>query len=104
MDRLAAVGIDLAKNVFVHPESHVSFCFTGAGMSCHPTAIQHPRLRPFVVVQHHCMLPVIPRRRATHTARRTVANVAAVPSVRSWAPRSSRSSRLANTTTERVPS
>lgn len=28
-----AVGIDIAKQVFVRPASRVSFCFTGAGMT-----------------------------------------------------------------------
>jgi len=29
MNKLSRVGIDLAKNVFVRPESRLSFCFTG---------------------------------------------------------------------------
>jgi hypothetical protein len=31
--KLTPVGIDIAKNVFVRPESRVSYCFTGEGMA-----------------------------------------------------------------------
>ncbi|SIT47802.1 conserved hypothetical protein [Paraburkholderia ribeironis] len=31
--KITAVGVDIAKNVFVRPASRVSFCFTGAGMT-----------------------------------------------------------------------
>ena len=30
--QITTIGLDIAKNVFVRPESRVSFCFTGAGM------------------------------------------------------------------------
>jgi hypothetical protein len=30
---IVTIGIDLAKNVFVRPESRVSFCFTGGGLA-----------------------------------------------------------------------
>jgi hypothetical protein len=33
MDQLTTVGIDLAKDIFVRPESRVSFCFTGGGLA-----------------------------------------------------------------------
>ncbi len=31
--KITTVGIDLAKNLFVRPESRVSLCFTGATMT-----------------------------------------------------------------------
>jgi len=31
--KLTTIGIDLAKNVFVRPESRVSLCFTGEGVT-----------------------------------------------------------------------
>ncbi len=31
--QITTVGIDLAKNMFVRPESRVSFCFTGTFMT-----------------------------------------------------------------------
>ena len=31
--KIATAGIDLAKNVFVRPESRLSFCFTGVNMT-----------------------------------------------------------------------
>ena len=29
MSKITTIGLDLAKNVFVRPESRLSFCFTG---------------------------------------------------------------------------
>jgi hypothetical protein len=29
MNKIMTIGLDLAKNVFVRPESRLSFCFTG---------------------------------------------------------------------------
>jgi len=31
--KLMRIGVNLAKNVFVRPESRVSFCFTGEGIA-----------------------------------------------------------------------
>lgn len=29
MSKITTIGLELAKNVFVRPESRLSFCFTG---------------------------------------------------------------------------
>ena len=33
MSEIATIGLDIAKNVFVRPESRVSFCFTGGNIA-----------------------------------------------------------------------
>jgi hypothetical protein len=33
MPEIATIGLDIAKNVFVRPESRVSFCFTGGDIA-----------------------------------------------------------------------
>lgn len=33
MGEVSTIGVDLAKNVFVRPESRVSFCFTGGNIA-----------------------------------------------------------------------
>lgn len=33
MDKITRIGVDLAKNVIVRPESRVNICLTGEGMT-----------------------------------------------------------------------
>jgi len=33
MGEFSTIGVDLAKSVFVRPESRVSFCFTGGNIA-----------------------------------------------------------------------
>ncbi len=45
MEEVSIIGLDLAKNVFVRPESRVSFCFTG-GISPEETGCSISRSLP----------------------------------------------------------
>jgi hypothetical protein len=44
--QITTIGLDLAKNVFVRPESRLSFCFTGAGMPPEETGCSISRSLP----------------------------------------------------------
>jgi hypothetical protein len=45
--KIMRIGVDLAKNVFVRPESRLSFCFTGQGLRKPfvPSTVPYPGMR-----------------------------------------------------------